>query len=528
VDAPAELDAIELLAPYDAEAALERAVRLCGHLAQPRDASGEVLLARAQLVEADARGRRGQPDASGRLLRSVNRWAAEHDEPYVLARSHRLLAMFFGGIGDDLAYLEHAVRAVELLPDGTPDLVRADHLCCLGLAQGRTGSPVASRASFAATERLLRRARHPQMLARSVNNLAYVEHLCGEFDRAVEECERMLGLMEQEGLPLTAMHVDTVARAYLDVGRYDDAEQLLVGFLPRGAALDGLAINEADGAAELLSTLAEVQFRNGELDDATVTLDRCLAFCAKAGLDAVAARVRRQRSAVLERMGCYQEALDELRMYVELSERLNSTEREVRVRTLQTVYETEEARRSSQRYRDLARRDPLTGLFNRRYVDGNLPRLLADAAQDGEWFSVAFIDLDHFKTINDTLSHDVGDQVLQRFGELLVEAAEGVGFAARMGGEEFLLVLPRLDQREALARCEQLQASVRSHDWTPVTGDLPVRASLGLAGSPATAATQSTLLVEADRNVYRAKTAGRDRLVASTLVAHAARAVTVA
>lgn len=519
MDLLTELETIELLTPFDAEGALERSERLVAQLGEPQDDDTRRLLARAKLVEADARGRLGQPDASARLVRSVNRWAAEHGERFVLARSHRLLALFFGGIGDEAAYLEHAMRCVELLPDDAAPLVAADHRCSLALAQGRTGAIEASRESFDETERLIDRVGHPAMLARSINNLAYVEHLCGEPQRAVVESERMLAVMRANGIELSAMHVDTVARAYLDVGRHDEAERLLVGFLPPGADVTGLSINEIDGAAELLSTLAEVQFARGALDDAVHTLDRCLAVCEAAALDAVAARVHRQRSVVLEAQERYQEALTELRRHLELSERVNSTEREVRVRTLQTIYETEEARRSSQVYRDLAWRDPLTGLFNRRYVDGKLPQLVGDAVRDGQWIGLAFIDLDHFKQINDTLSHDTGDQVLRRIGELLNEASEESGFAARMGGEEFLLVLPVADEAAAVARCEALLERLRTQDWAPLTGRLPVRASIGLAGAPAAFAHQGALLAEADRNVYEAKAAGRDRMVVSAATA---------
>jgi two-component system, cell cycle response regulator len=150
-------------------------------------------------------------------------------------------------------------------------------------------------------------------------------------------------------------------------------------------------------------------------------------------------------------IGAYREAYEEMEQYLREAEEGQNEARDARVRMLQAAFDSEEARKSSQLYREMALRDPLTALYNRRYVDQQLPLQLQSG--DHRVVSVAFIDLDHFKCVNDTLSHDTGDEVLRRIARLLEEAAEGVGFAARMGGEEFLLVLP-VDLDEALAGIE--------------------------------------------------------------------------
>ena len=186
-----------------------------------------------------------------------------------------------------------------------------------------------------------------------------------------------------------------------------------------------------------------------------------------------------------------------------------------RARTLQTVYDFEQSRRTSQLLQELAFQDPLTSLYNRRYVDSQLPLLVGAAAGEDDVISVAFIDLDHFKRINDTLSHQVGDQVLKQFATLLTEAAPAPAFVARMGGEEFLLVLPDTDHEEAARCCAILQHRIRALDWSPLTHDVPVRASIGLVSARADRHDQASLLAEADRNVYAAKSKGRDQTVAS-------------
>jgi diguanylate cyclase (GGDEF)-like protein len=181
---------------------------------------------------------------------------------------------------------------------------------------------------------------------------------------------------------------------------------------------------------------------------------------------------------------------------------------------MQAVFEANEARRATEHFREMAHRDALTGLYNRRYVNERLPALLGEAASRRGPISVAIADLDHFKRINDTLSHATGDSVLQHIGVLLQEVATGPVIAARMGGEEFLLIFPGMDGAEATRCCELLRLRVRTYAWQPVTGALPVTTSIGVTTAIDGRATVSALLSQADRNLYAAKRAGRDRVVA--------------
>jgi PleD family two-component response regulator len=188
---------------------------------------------------------------------------------------------------------------------------------------------------------------------------------------------------------------------------------------------------------------------------------------------------------------------------------------------MQAIFEANEARQATEQFREMAHRDALTGLYNRRYVDEQLPKLLAR----GGPLSVAILDLDHFKQINDTLSHATGDAVLQQLGRLLqdrttgpTEAARlgGLGDpaeAARLGGEEFLLILPGLDAPAAALYCEHVRRVIHDFPWATITGVLPVTSSVGVtAAAPGT--TAAALLAAADHNLYVAKRTGRDRVVA--------------
>jgi diguanylate cyclase (GGDEF)-like protein len=179
------------------------------------------------------------------------------------------------------------------------------------------------------------------------------------------------------------------------------------------------------------------------------------------------------------------------------------------------MYETTEARKQSRRWRELSLRDPLTGLYNRRYVDEQLARVLSGA----ESVAVALLDLDHFKQVNDTCSHEVGDEVLRVIAGLLQENGlpEFAGpdsFTARLGGEEFMIVLVGVDAWTADRHLEALRAAVAAHPWAELTRGLPVTVSIGATSTVALAdATAAELLARADGYLYSAKRSGRDRVV---------------
>ena len=149
-------------------------------------------------------------------------------------------------------------------------------------------------------------------------------------------------------------------------------------------------------------------------------------------------------------------------------------------------------------------RDPLTGLHNRRHVDSRLAELLAEVERHGTPLTLALIDLDHFKRVNDTRSHAVGDEVLRVVAGILDAAAGSVegGLAARIGGEEFLLVLPGVDQPRG---CERLERLRRRHRRTRVDRRSPTGSSSRAASGRRRAhrrVERSALLSLADQYLY--------------------------
>jgi two-component system cell cycle response regulator len=502
---------LEALSRFDHDGA---AARADAALATARELGVTELELRAQLVQADVARRRGNVAEAGRVAQQVRRWAADNDSPHLLARSHFLLAAVFQELGDLSLALEHAVQAVDLLDDDAPPALRIDHLArladCLGL-QGDLGA----RERYAEVLQLAEEIGDVDRLLLVLNNRAYVETLAGEYGTALVLAEQLQRLAGEHGIRMHVGRLDTIARALMGLGRWAEAEAVLEpGRRPE--ALD--ASPDGDAGADFLLTLAEIQRQRGHVSEGQQTLDECIRRCDEHGLTSIRVRARREQAELHAAAGHFRTAFEEHKLYSQEALDLQSAQRDARARAVQAMYETTEARRQSRRYRELSLRDPLTGLYNRRFVDEQFPRLLSRVAgQDGS-VSVALLDLDHFKNVNDTWSHDVGDRVLRIVADLLQAAAVTTdpslpgSFAARMGGEEFLLVLVGADPSAAAWRLEHLRRAVAAHPWAELGPGLAVTVSVGLAGAVGVAA-PSDLLGRADAHLYRAKSQGRDRVV---------------
>ncbi len=160
-----------------------------------------------------------------------------------------------------------------------------------------------------------------------------------------------------------------------------------------------------------------------------------------------------------------------------------------------------------------ANRDPLTGLYNRRYLDTTLKRELARCERDALPLSLVLIDIDHFKQVNDSHGHQAGDAVLIKLATLLQEQARSADVACRYGGEEFLLMLPNMSANVALDRAEQWRAAFAEMGMEVDARPLQVTLSIGVASYPDHGYSPEQLIQCADRALYRAKAQGRNCVV---------------
>ena len=169
-------------------------------------------------------------------------------------------------------------------------------------------------------------------------------------------------------------------------------------------------------------------------------------------------------------------------------------------------------REANERIRVLTVTDPLVGIFNRRYFDDQLSAATAYAERYLKPLSLVFADVDHFKAVNDTHGHWVGDEVLIEIGRRLLASVRVDDWVARYGGEEFAVVLPEMDPQGAVDVAERLRAAIADQKVSTTTGDLAVTASFGVASSlPAAFKTPRALVGAADRALYLSKADGRNR-----------------
>ncbi|WP_157271337.1 diguanylate cyclase [Azohydromonas aeria] len=170
-----------------------------------------------------------------------------------------------------------------------------------------------------------------------------------------------------------------------------------------------------------------------------------------------------------------------------------------------------------QTLRDQSIKEPLTGLFNRRYMEETLRRELLRAQRNDMCVSVVMMDLDHFKKINDTYGHPVGDAVLCRAAQYIASVLRASDVACRWGGEEFALVLMDCDRDAAMVKAQQLCDGLRNLTVLQDGHAINVTASFGVASSSTDAQEPEGLVAAADHALYTAKRAGRDRVAAAVI-----------
>ena len=165
------------------------------------------------------------------------------------------------------------------------------------------------------------------------------------------------------------------------------------------------------------------------------------------------------------------------------------------------------------RLREQALRDPLTGVYNRRYLDETLPRELSRAKREGYPLAVIMLDLDHFKHINDTYGHPAGDDVIVALAGIISAHTRKSDVICRYGGEEFLAVLPRMTLAQAEERAQRWRLAMMGTEVRHGEFVMTATLSAGVAAFPESGAEVDQLLLHADSALYQAKNEGRNRVV---------------
>ena len=490
----------------------------CREIAQRADARGLTACSiRARLLASDVASRLGEP-AQGRAEQ-----LALHAAAAAWPALARRAAMYLASSCDRLGHRVEAIRWAQesVCPDEQTELPawHAEALMVAALfSVSRDGADYglvdqAMAAVGAACD--------PILEATTAANFAEVASECGELVYATHYADLAEAVMRRHPEAASALSWESVARARLAASELAAAEH---------AMKESLRLEQHLGCCDVNGdpwlSFAEVLLARGDPPGAMAMLEHPRRTARGATSAWTNTRDLRVRSSVLAALQRWEEAYEHMVRYAAAYERSRSIEGDRAVAESSAAMAIGEERRRAMHFERLALTDPLTGLPNRRHAEHWLAEharergSVADA-QSAE-LCVAIADLDNFKCINDTHSHDAGDLVLQRFGTLLQEFVDSPGrpgtatFVARLGGEEFLLAWRGLSMQDAIARSNELRERLRATSFTDIVGSMPVTVSIGVAHGlrPVDA---GALLRAADRCLYDAKRAGRDQAIGAVV-----------
>jgi diguanylate cyclase (GGDEF)-like protein len=330
-------------------------------------------------------------------------------------------------------------------------------------------------------------------------NLAEVMAIAGEFEPADHLLQDVIHQARTHGfraVELRSSH--NLGELRLLEGRHEEATQVLQ------AVLDELR-RGADHETTRMRVHSALHRAHKALGRFELALAHCEAYYA-IEMQRSALQAQAQARLMVNRMDMEQalQMADHALMDA-ARERIKASELEAQKRALE--------KRSEALHRD-AHEDALTGLHNRRRADQELPQLIAQARAQGQPLQVAVMDVDLFKAVNDQHGHAVGDEVLRAVARTLQERLRTRDLAARLGGEEFLVVLVDSTAATALEVCERLRLAVQQHDWASLATGLQVTVSIGLADA-GKQADATDVVRRADEALYRAKNEGRNRVCAA-------------
>ncbi|MCS7307935.1 MAG: GGDEF domain-containing protein, partial [Aquificaceae bacterium] len=164
--------------------------------------------------------------------------------------------------------------------------------------------------------------------------------------------------------------------------------------------------------------------------------------------------------------------------------------------------------------RELSIRDPLTNLYNRRFVVEFFQKEMERTKRNRHPLSLVLMDIDHFKNINDTYGHNTGDMCLKVFSDILRNNVRSMDIVGRWGGEEFIIILPQASKEEAISISNRIRDKLKEKViYTDKAEPIFLTASFGIATAPEDGEDMDKLLTVADNRLYRAKNEGRDRIV---------------
>lgn len=452
-------------------------------------------------------------------------------------------------LGNHQEATKYFLRSLALKRELGDRLSEAETLNSLGLVYLEIGDFSGAVQLYRESLALMQAQGDRQGQAKVLSNLGAVFQRLGRIQEALDYHQQALALADQLGSPqVRAVCLENLGHSHATLGHLETA----LGLFQASQNLYQESGNRL-GALSALLQVGSLLNRMGQSAAAVQILQQGLEQAAELGPQKLLLEYHQAIADVFEAQQKLELALYHLRRSLEIERKLHKEQQAQKTTALLAGFQVEKARQEAEieRLRNtelaranrelaqaierlkeanaeksrlldklrqqsaelerLARQDPLTRLNNRRYLEENLEREFAAAKRYKFPISVALVDIDHFKQINDTFSHQIGDDVLRIVGQILEAGCRGVDFAARYGGEEFALVFPQTDLAGALVACERIRQRIEQHNWAALHPDLKVTVSIGVSSDPSLP-NHEKLLAAADEQLYAAKRAGRNRV----------------
>jgi len=288
-------------------------------------------------------------------------------------------------------------------------------------------------------------------------------------------------------------------------------------------------------SGQLLLEMAEVYLEQHKLAEAVACLGKAYDDLQISNIKLGLADYHKLFYDIYKSQAVYDKALFHYEEMYKLQQLVFNEENEMKIRALDVAHRMDSLRNESElltqkneelersvreleelhhQMRELSIRDDLTGLYNRRYLFEQANNLIEVSRRYKRHLSVAMLDIDHFKAVNDTFGHKIGDDVLKQVASLLKLGLRNTDPVSRYGGEEFAIIMPEMSIGNAVRACERLRKSINDYDWAVIHPDLKITVSIGVT-SDETVAMSEELFSLADAQLYQAKRGGRNQVVYS-------------
>ncbi len=520
------------------EAALKDAAAALAQFEALGDDEGrEGVLSTFGIIEVD---RGHYPEALAHFLSSHRLCGGRGDKREAVALSN--LGVVYDHLGDYSASLDLHLRSWRITKEGNNLLGEKITLNNVGHMHYRLGQYDEALTHYfrgLSLEHVGDRQLHALLL----DNIGLAYEKLGDYAQALRYQQESLDIREatgdQRGM---GDSLDDLGSVYLALGESAEAKRRL----ERSLALKE-AVGNLKGQAETCILLGTLFTREGQLEQALAYLHRARETAEGISSREVTCKAHQALAEAYKLGERFREALSHIETFYALRDSLLGEASSQKLHTLRVRFETEQAERERElltlknsqlatanreleqltislrdtdrektallvRLEKHAHEDALTGLSNRRHFDARLTQEFRRANRSQRPLSLALCDLDDFKAINDRFSHTAGDVVLRTIATLLTAILRDGDVVARIGGEEFALILPETNGPKARAICERVRRDIEAYPWHRLYSTLHVTVSVGLTDNT-TVAHAEEMLAHADTRLYRAKHQGRNQVV---------------